>query len=59
MVPITFDENDFQVQDFPHTDAFMATANIAGFIVHNILIDIGSFTDILFIKPFEKMNLDR
>jgi hypothetical protein len=37
----------------------MATANIAGFTVHNILIDNGSSTDILFIKPFEKMNLDR
>jgi len=53
MVPITFDKNDFQVWDFPHTDAFVATTNIAGFIVHNILIDNGSSADILFIKPFE------
>jgi hypothetical protein len=59
MVPITFDESDFQVRDFPHTDAFVATANIAGFIVHNILIDNRSSADILFIKPFEQMNLDR
>ena len=59
MVPITFDENDFQVRDFPHTDAFVATANIDGFTVHNILIDNGSSADILFIKPFEQMNLDR
>ncbi|XP_066323917.1 uncharacterized protein [Miscanthus floridulus] len=28
-------------------------------MVHNILIDNGSSTDILFIKPFEQMNLDR
>jgi len=59
MVPITFDENDFQVPDFPHTIAFVATTNTAGFTIHNILIDNGSSTDILFIKPFEQMNLDK
>ena len=59
MVPITFNKNDFQVRDFPHTDAFVATTNIAGFTVHNILIDNGSSIDILFIKPFEQMNLDK
>ena len=59
MVPITFDKNDFQVWDFPHTDAFVATSNIAEFTVHNILIDNGSSADILFIKPVEQMNLDK
>jgi len=59
MVPITFDKNDFQVWDFPHTDAFVATTNIAGFTVHNILIDNGSSADILFIKTYEQMNLDK
>ena len=47
------------MRDFPHTDTFVVTTNIAGFIVHNILIDNGSSADILFIKPFEQMNLDR
>ena len=59
MVPITFDENDFQVRDYPHTDAFVATVNVAGFTLHNILIDNESSTNTLFIKPFEQMNLDR
>ena len=58
MVPITFDENDFQVRDNPHTDTFVATANVAGFTLHNNLIDNGSFAYILFIKPFKQMNLD-
>ena len=53
VVPITFDENDFQVQYYPHKDAFIETTNIAGFTVHNILLDNGSSMDILFIKPFE------
>lgn len=58
-VPITFDESDFQVHDFPHTDAFVVTANVAGFTLHNILIDNGSSADILFAKPFETMGFDR
>ena len=52
MVPMTFDENDFQLRDFPHIDAFVATTNIARFTVHNILIDNGSSASILFIKAF-------
>jgi hypothetical protein len=59
MVPITFNKSDFQVRDFPHIDAFISIANIAGFTIHNILVDNGSSTDILFIKPFEHMNLDK
>jgi hypothetical protein len=59
MVSITFDENDFQVQDFPHIDAFVAIVNIARFTIHNILIDNGRSADILFIKPFEQMSLDK
>ena len=59
LIPITFDKNDFQVRDYPHSDAFVATANVAGFTLHNILIDTGSLADILFIKAFESMGLDR
>jgi hypothetical protein len=59
LVPITFDENDFQVRDYPHSDAFVATANVAGFTLHNILIDTGISANILFIKAFESMGLDR
>ncbi|CAD6257553.1 unnamed protein product [Miscanthus lutarioriparius] len=59
LVRITFDESDFQVRDFPHSDAFIATANVADFTLHNILIDTGSSADILFIKAFESMGLDK
>jgi hypothetical protein len=59
MVPITFDEDDFQVRDYSRTDAFVAIANMAGFTMHNILIDNGSSADILFVKPFEQMRFDK
>lgn len=59
LVPITFDESNFQLRDFPHIDAFIATANVAGYTLHNILKDTGSSADILFIKAFESMQLDR
>jgi hypothetical protein len=59
MTPITFNESDFQVRDYPHCDAFIATANVAGYILHNILVDNGSSADILFIKAFECMAFDR
>ena len=59
MVLIPFDEDEFQVRDFLHTDAFVATTNIAGITVHNILIKNGSFADIVFIKPFKQMRLDK
>ena len=59
LVPITFTEEDFQVRDYPHCDAFVATTNVAGFTFHNILIDNGSSTDILFIKAYESMGLNR
>lgn len=37
----------------------MVTANVAGFTLHNILIDNGSSVDIWFAKPFEAMGFDR
>lgn len=37
----------------------MLTANVAGFKLHNILLENGSSTHILFAKPFEAMGFDR
>jgi hypothetical protein len=34
-------------------------ANVAGFTLHNILKDTDSSTDILFIKAFKSMGLDK
>jgi len=33
--------------------------NVVGYTLHNILVDTGSLLDILFIKPFEIMRIDR
>jgi len=58
-VLVTFNESDFHVRDYPHTDAFITVANVAGYTLHNILVDTDSSAYILFIKSFEAMGLDR
>jgi hypothetical protein len=51
-VPITFSQEDLQLKDYPHNDAMV----IKGFLVHNVLLDTGSATDIIFAKAFRQMQ---
>lgn len=44
---------------YHHTDAFMVTANVEGYTLHNILINTVGSADILFIKPFTDMRMDQ
>jgi hypothetical protein len=51
-VPITFSQEDLQLKDYPHNDAMVISYVIKGFLVHNVLVDIGSAVDIIFAKAF-------
>jgi hypothetical protein len=55
-IPITFSQEDLQLNDYPHNDAMVISCVIKGFLVHNFLVDTGSATDIIFVKAFRQMQ---
>jgi hypothetical protein len=55
-IPITFSQEDLQLKDYPHNDAMVIYCVIKGFLVHNVLVDTGSATDIIFAKAFRQMQ---
>jgi hypothetical protein len=55
-IPITFSQEDLQLKDYPHNDAMVISCVINGFLVHNVLVDIGSAADIIFAKAFRHMR---
>ena len=57
--PITFSEQDLQLESYPHTDAMVIKANIAGWEVNRVLIDSRSSEDIIFVNVFDQMKLSR
>jgi hypothetical protein len=55
-IPITFSQEYLQLKDYPHNDAMVISCVIKGFLVHNVLVDIGSAADIIFAKAFRQMQ---
>jgi hypothetical protein len=55
-VPITFSQENLQLKDYPHNDAMVISCVIKGFLVHNVLIDTGSASYIIFAKAFRQMQ---
>jgi hypothetical protein len=55
-IPITFSQEGLQLKDYPHNDPMVISCVIKGFLVHNVLVDTGSATDITFAKAFRKMQ---
>jgi hypothetical protein len=55
-IPITFSQEDLQLKDYAHNDAMVISCVIKGFLVHNVLVDIGSAADIIFAKAFKQMQ---
>jgi hypothetical protein len=46
----------FSSRIIPHNDAMVISFVIKGFLVHNVLVDIGSAVDIIFAKAFRQMQ---
>jgi hypothetical protein len=55
-VSITFSQEDLRLKDYPHNDAMVISCVIKGFLVHNVLVDTGSATNIIFAKAFRQMQ---
>jgi hypothetical protein len=55
-IPITFSQDDLQLKDYPHNDAMVISCVIKRFLVHNVLVDTGSATEIIFAKAFRQMQ---
>jgi hypothetical protein len=44
-------QEDLQLRDYPHNDVMVITYVIKEFLAHNVMVDIGSATDIYLQKP--------
>ena len=56
---ITFLDSDMEGCQHPHDDPLVGRAVIAKKIVHRVLVDNGSSTDIIFTSTFDKMGIGR
>jgi hypothetical protein len=57
--PLTFSKKDLKLESYPHSDAMVIKANIAGWEINKVLIDSGSSADIIFANAFDQMKLSR
>jgi hypothetical protein len=55
-IPITFSQQDLQLKDYPHNDAMVISFVIKGFLVHNVLVNTSSATNIVLAKAFRQMQ---
>jgi len=58
-IPITFDNTDLKLRDYPQIDMMVIETNLASWSVTRIQVDTGSSTDFLFASTFDNMKLDR
>jgi hypothetical protein len=56
-VPLTFDTRDVDLRSAPHIDAMVINCSVAGWDLHNVLVDNGSQADIIFLHAFDRMGI--
>lgn len=56
---ISFSNEDFLGVSLPHSDALVVTLAIANHNIHRVLVDTGSFADIMYKSAFELMWIDQ
>jgi hypothetical protein len=54
-----FSKQDLKLESYPHADAMVIKANIAGWGINRVLLDSGSSADILFASVSDQMKLSR
>ncbi|CAA0811126.1 Unknown protein, partial [Striga hermonthica] len=55
--PITFNMEDANHFAHPHFDALVITVPICGIPVHRVMVDTGTYSSILMLKAFDKIEL--
>jgi len=57
MLPITFTDKDFKASDLDHNDLMAISIEVVEYGIGKVLVDQGSFVNILYWKTFQKMNI--
>lgn len=58
-MPLTFSEQNLNLESYPHATEMVIKANIAAWEISRILIDLGSSVDIIFVNAFDQMKLSK
>ena len=56
---ITFSDSDLKGCQHPHDDPLVIRAVVANKTIHRVLVDNGSFADIIFASDFDKIGIGR
>ena len=56
---ITFSDSDLEECQHPHDDPLVIRAVMANKMIHRVLVDNGSFTNIIFALDFDKIGIRR
>jgi hypothetical protein len=56
-VPLTFDARDVDLRNAPHLDAMVINFSVAGWDLHEVLVENGSQADVIFLHAFDRMGI--